>query len=173
MITQKLKKNKGFALLFAVMLSSIVLAITLGVANIALKEINFSTSAKDTNDAFLAADVGVECALFLDKSPSYFGLPVSQYIQVPACAGIYLDGYSLYTSGGYWDFWISHNLGSAGNSCAHVVVTKMNVAPFTATVTSIGYSNGSVVSGSGVPDTCSPAQNAVERELDVNYSSSS
>ena len=42
-IIKKIKKNNGFALLYAVMLSSILLAITIGVLNIALKEINFSS----------------------------------------------------------------------------------------------------------------------------------
>ena len=36
--------------------------------NISLKEIKFGTSARDTNDAFFAADTGAECALFNDKS---------------------------------------------------------------------------------------------------------
>src|SRR3989344_2360391 len=61
------KSGAGFVILFAVTLSSILLAIALGVANIALKEIKFSTSARDTNDAFFVADTGAECALFYDK----------------------------------------------------------------------------------------------------------
>src|SRR3989338_10209048 len=58
----------GFVILFAVMISSIILAIALGVANIALKEIKFSASVKDTNEAFFAADTGLECVLFNDKA---------------------------------------------------------------------------------------------------------
>src|SRR3989344_7795571 len=60
--------GSGFVILFAVMISSIILAIALGVSNIAFKEIKFSTSVKDTNDAFFAADTGLECALFNDKT---------------------------------------------------------------------------------------------------------
>ena len=69
MFEKKTKKNKerGFVILFAVTLSSIILSIALGVANIALKEASFSTSARSTNNAFLAADTGAECALFHDR----------------------------------------------------------------------------------------------------------
>jgi hypothetical protein len=66
MINKNYKNNSGFVMLFAIMLSSIILAIALGIANISLKEVNFSTSAKDTNDAFFAADTGAECALYAD-----------------------------------------------------------------------------------------------------------
>ena len=44
---KKIQNNKyyknGFVILYAMVISSILLAITLGVLNIALKEINFST----------------------------------------------------------------------------------------------------------------------------------
>src|SRR3990167_1349437 len=66
---QKIKKLKsGFVILFAVTLSALLLSIALGVANIAFKELRFGTSARDTNDAFFAADTGIECALLYDKS---------------------------------------------------------------------------------------------------------
>ena len=38
--------SAGFVILFAVSIASIVLAIALGIANIAYKEIKFTTSAK-------------------------------------------------------------------------------------------------------------------------------
>src|SRR3989338_9118014 len=66
--------GRGFVILFAVTISSILLAIALGVANIALKEIRFGTNARDTNNAFFAADTAIEYALFLNKDPnSYIG----------------------------------------------------------------------------------------------------
>jgi len=56
--SKKFQYKKGFVVLFAVMLSSIILAITIGIANISIREIKFSTGAKDTNNAFFAADAG-------------------------------------------------------------------------------------------------------------------
>ena len=74
---QKYFRNKnGFALLYSVVVSSIILAIALGVSNIAYKEIVFGTSAKDANDAFYAADTAAECTLYYDNSnldTNFFG----------------------------------------------------------------------------------------------------
>ena len=62
------KSGAGFVILFAVTISAILLAIALGVANIAFNEIKFGTSAVDTNNALFAADTGIEKALFDDKA---------------------------------------------------------------------------------------------------------
>jgi hypothetical protein len=112
---KKIKKNRGFVLLFAVTLTAIFLSITLGVASVALKEINFSTSAKDTNDAFFAADSGIEQALYNDKLGNYSGTTT-------------------------WNFIVS-GLGSSGQSCANVTVDK-TASPIV-TITAKGYNIGS------------------------------
>ncbi len=57
----------GYAILFAVLLISIILAITLGILNIALKEFNFTATAKNSHVSFFAADTGGECALYGKK----------------------------------------------------------------------------------------------------------
>jgi len=77
---KEIKKNKGFVILFVVTLSSILLAIALGAANIALKEIKFGTSAKDTNNAFFAADTGAELALFNDKTPNFYSIGTTNFV---------------------------------------------------------------------------------------------
>ncbi len=60
------KKEKGFVILFAVLISIIVLAITIGISNIAYKEVALSTPARDSHYAYYAADTGAECALYND-----------------------------------------------------------------------------------------------------------
>jgi hypothetical protein len=62
--------KKGVALLFAIVVSMILFTILTGVLNIALKETIFSTSVKNSNDAFYSADSAVECALLNDKTTS-------------------------------------------------------------------------------------------------------
>ncbi len=54
----------GYAILFAVLLISIILAITLGILNIAIKEFNFTATSKNSHVSFFAADTGGECALY-------------------------------------------------------------------------------------------------------------
>ena len=71
------KRNRGFVILFAVTISSILMAIAIGVANIALKEAQFETSAKYTNEAFFAADTGLEKVLYKDNRA------VSSYTPAP------------------------------------------------------------------------------------------
>ena len=157
-LLKKLKKNSGFVLLFAITLSSIVLAVALGVANIALKELNFSTSAKDTNDAFFAADTGVECAAENDKTALSTGSAFGGS-RTFACSNAH-DLTGNFASG--WDFIVS-GIGSANLSCARVHVQKTTNDIYIQTqIVSKGYNIGT--------DSCdSTNSNRVERQLEVNY----
>lgn len=64
--------QKGFTLLFAVITSSLMLAVGLAIANIAFKGITLSSGANASQRAFYAANTGLECALFWDlQHPLY------------------------------------------------------------------------------------------------------
>lgn len=138
------EENKGFALLFSVVLSSILLAIALSVANISFKEITFGTSVKDGNDAFFAADTGAGCALIGDRSDSQSFLPPP----VLGGEGGVEDGKGnldneggrgiieclnneIQMEGGYIDLNNAHfefvieDLGTDGKACAKVSVDKV------------------------------------------------
>lgn len=143
---QKIQKNKGFVILFAITISSIILAIALGVANIAQKEVKFSTGARETNEAFLAADSAIEYALFQDKDPMNYPAPASGTQS--------------------WAFVVS-GLGGAGLSCANVNVSKTTTTSTLTTITSKGYNVGD-------PSTCvSSNTSRIERELKIVYNSGS
>jgi hypothetical protein len=60
------KENKGFALLFSVLVSSLLLTIGLSIFNIALKELAISTASRQSIHAFYAADSGREYILYQD-----------------------------------------------------------------------------------------------------------
>lgn len=60
-------KNTGFALLMAVLISGLFLAIGATIYRIALIEIVLSSTGKDSQFAFYAADSGAECALFWNQ----------------------------------------------------------------------------------------------------------
>lgn len=141
-LLKKIKNKKGFVILFAITLSSIVLAIALGVANIAFREIRFSTSTKDSNDAFFAADTGTEAVLFQDKD---FTLCAPNPGQTKTC-----------------DYTIV-NIGGSGSSCAKISITKDDTTSTTkTTIISKGYSVGDGACASS-------NQNRVEREIKTNY----
>lgn len=57
-------KRKGFALLYAVVLISIISAITAGLANTTIKQSIISSVAKDSQAAFYASDTATECAFY-------------------------------------------------------------------------------------------------------------
>lgn len=152
-------KNEGFVLLFAVVLSSIILSITVGVANIALKEVKFGTSARDTNYAFFAADTGVECALFNDKTPSAF--PVDGPATNIDCA---TTATTFDSASGTYRFAIT-GLGNDGVNCAKVSIQKDDTTdpPNVKTkIISKGYNVGDNVCDSSSID-------RIEREIEVNY----
>jgi Tfp pilus assembly protein PilX len=58
--------NQGFALLFSVLISSLLLTIGLSIFSIALKELAISTATRQSIHAFYAADSGREYILYLD-----------------------------------------------------------------------------------------------------------
>src|SRR3989344_6857398 len=82
--------TSGFAILFAVLISSAILAISLGVAGVASREIALSSIAKEGGKALFAADTGIECGLYNDvQANEFLQPPVSvicggQTIDVPA-----------------------------------------------------------------------------------------
>lgn len=60
------QKNKGFTILFSVLVSSLVLSIGASIISIALKQVTLSSSARDSQFAFYAANTGTECAMYWD-----------------------------------------------------------------------------------------------------------
>lgn len=155
--------GSGFVILFAVVISSIILSITLGVANVTLKEIKFGTSAKETNYSFFAADTGIECALFNDKPPTAFPLPgpstgVACASSLPTFVGDSNSGtYTFYVVG----------LGTTSTNCAKVTVLKTKSGT---DVLTTAIAKGYNVDGSY--DDCNLSTlnaSRIEREIEVNY----
>ncbi len=153
----KYKTRRGFVILFAVTISSIILSIALGVTNIIYNELQFSTSARATNDSLFAADMGAECALFYDRSNAADNAFTGDASMFCAGAPITLSG-----ADPLWSFIIT-DLGSSGESCAIVTVLKSFVDPYTfTTITSKGYNIGDVLCESS-------SSNRIEREIKVSY----
>ena len=158
--------KKGFVLLFAVVVSSILLSVALGVSNIALKEMIFSTSAKDGNEAFYAADTAAECTLFYDSS----SLVDNVFIGINPIPPTYCNDRqftfiekSISDAGFDSTFTFTiYGLGSSGKSCATVTVNKMNDNSKTK-VTSIGYNNSETLTS------CIPIAASVQRVIEINY----
>ena len=160
--SKKIKNKKGFVLLFAVTLASVLLSIALGISQVVIKESAFSTSAKSTNNAFFAADTGSECALFYDNTYDSTQNAFGGSLATISCAGVSIT--PTQSPANVWKFVVS-GLGGLGQGCAKVTVDKATpIPPLTTIVTSLGYNNGGAVSGA-----CTPTTTAVERDLQTTY----
>jgi hypothetical protein len=164
-LTKLKNNNSGFVILFAMVVSGILLAVGLGVANVAYKEISFSSSAKASNDSFFAADAGVECVLYNDKSgvnAFYYDENQPNHDVIISCLNTAItavfDDSALSPT---WEFIVPPPEGY--NYCAKVTVSKdINDYYTTTDVVSKGYNLG----GSSCD---SNSSSLVERELQVTY----
>lgn len=62
-------RKSGFTLLFAVLVSVLVIAVGVSMISIALKQIILSGSGRESQYAFYASNTGLECALYWDLHP--------------------------------------------------------------------------------------------------------
>ena len=82
------KEEKGYALLFTIVIVSIISIISMGLASTALKQMILSSLARDSTTAFYQADIGTECALYADVSVDADGNPLlSNNPSSFSCAG--------------------------------------------------------------------------------------
>lgn len=129
-------KKKGFVLLFAVLTSSILLAIGLGIFSIAYKELLLSSSDRESQIAFYAADSAAECAVYWDAiHPGFidgiFGLVDAGGVVydadssgIPMCAGVDINDTWTVTGSGVFPIVTTFDLTFEDGSCAKVTVTK-------------------------------------------------
>lgn len=67
--------KKGFTLLFAALVGALVIAVGMAILNITIKQLILASAGRASQQAFFAADAGVECALYLDRGA---GIPDCQ-----------------------------------------------------------------------------------------------
>lgn len=71
-ITRNIRAKKGFAMLFTVLIMSLILTIAVGISNITYKQTILSGLAKDSQIAFYQADRGIECGMYYDITVNAF-----------------------------------------------------------------------------------------------------
>lgn len=165
----KTNSKKGYILLMAVLIVSIILAISFGIYALAIKDVILASYLKDSAKAFAAADRGVECALYWDRSTpqngrtytlfttstQYIIEPNGGAIRPPICDAVQLNtlpswnAVNLTTDTGTTNF----NLTFSDNSCAEITVFKEGSS--TTTVVSNGY------------NTCVPNMRKTQRTIQV------
>ena len=165
-------KNRGCTLLFAVLISSVLLSLALAIFNQIYKSLLLSSASKESLAAFYSADFGVECALYWDLKHTGF----DHGIFSTSSASILYDGGEGITCNGI-DFpinWQVTRLSSSATTkfnlsfdsgifpsdgCNEITVSKvLSGEDILTTVESRGYN---------VCDTNSPRR--VERALKITY----
>jgi len=71
----KTTKKKGFAMLYAVIIASVVVIVAYAVSQLALTETNLSIIGRRSQVAFYAANSGLECASYGDVRLAVFPIP--------------------------------------------------------------------------------------------------
>lgn len=163
MIFKNLQNNKGYTLLFAVLVSSLVLAIGISILNVSKKEFLLASSARESVTAFYAADTGIECAAFHDDSARDI-FSVANFSNGVNCAGnhfnISVDSSVLGT------VVYSFDMNLDNGSCAIVEVIKVIFPIIGTNIRSSGYNMG----WNSTNSRCEiPSPRRVERVLYYSY----
>ena len=136
-------------MLFSLLILTIVLSASLGIYNIVARQFKISQISRESDQAYYAADAGVECALYWDVIKKEFDK--SNYninCLSQAKAGV--------LSASSTSFYLSFNNGS----CVRVDIDKTGPTAITA----YGYNNGDANSA------CAPTEPLqVERVLKASY----
>lgn len=78
--------HRGFTLLIAVILASVLLTVGIALLDIAYKQVILSSSAKQSQYAFYAADAALECALYYDQRHDAFNTNPNNLTSI-SCGG--------------------------------------------------------------------------------------
>ncbi len=157
--TEKRKSSsRGFTLLLAVLISSLLLSVGLAIFNITFKELILSSAGRESQFALYAADTGAECALYWDFKHNAFSTSTTATI---SCAGGQVTnpdtGEATLVGGSGGPSTFEVNL-SPLPYCAIVTVTKAYTPELHTVVQSRGY------------NTCdTESRERVERAINVAY----
>ncbi|MFA5773743.1 MAG: hypothetical protein WC908_03680 [Candidatus Paceibacterota bacterium] len=156
-ISQRGTKNKGYAILFTIVIVSAVSVITAGLTNAVYKQLILSSLAKDSQSAFYQADTASDCALYADRVE---GAKIP--INIITTGGSWTCGVSSLTvtpiSGGYKIYPIDE---SSSDPCFRIDVTKNTITIPGTTKTTIKAKGYNICNTSNL--------RTVEREIQIDY----
>ncbi|MES2225087.1 MAG: hypothetical protein V4478_03830 [Patescibacteria group bacterium] len=154
-IKKMLTQRKGFAMLFTVLVISIILSIGLGIANTTFKQTVLSNLAKDSQLAFYQADSGVECGLYYDLTAGQLprGTDISQAQQTLLCGDTTLVFQPTQSHTDYFVY--NQDAPSPSSPCYSITFDKTDELK-------------NIVSARGF-STCASTAQQVERGLMVRY----
>jgi hypothetical protein len=171
---KKMKRSKGFALLFAVLASSLLLSIGLSIFTLTVKELTLSAYGRESQFSFYAADSGAECALYWDikgNSGQTFATSSSDMTGASSimCGNTSLPLTVVSSDSRNETETFSMPLNDIANTsyCAVVIISKTDPNGTGLSATAIDSRGYNVCNSSAQPTWGNP--NLVERALKVSY----
>jgi len=184
------RESKGFTLLLAALVASIVLSIGAAIFSIALKQVSLASTGKNSQFAFYAADSGAECALYWDiRNNGFASSSISSVPGTVTCSGPEPITVNLYSSSGSSAtstifFAVNHDDGTA--YCVGVTVAKYlnsSTNGISTTIHADGYSTRVFGDYDDMHDDCTPSgtapgtapsavlsdPNALQRSVELHY----
>lgn len=133
--------KKGYTLLFAVLLTSVVLSISISIMTIARKEVILSSNARESFTAAYIADGAIDCAVYHIRYVGQFTSPTNELIDCGTLTEIPVvrsdqGAYIRYT------FYVADSGAVDLDPCAKVTVDKYVAAPQRVVIESRGYNIG-------------------------------
>jgi Tfp pilus assembly protein PilE len=173
------KKNEGVAVLFAVLISVLLVSIGATIVSISLRQTVLSSTGRESQAAFYAANTALECALYWDINsptadqyvfPLDTGDPDTSLDQLSDYSGVTCAGSNInlteISANTYEFYLIITNIVEGGDNkyCAKVLVEKSFNSPnqVNTRIETRGYN---------VPDCNSSSPRIVERGLELFYTS--
>lgn len=160
-----MKGDKGFTLLIAALIASIVLALGASIFSLAQKEVTLSSIGRDSQFAFYAADAAAECALYWDFRFNYFATSTPAGVADPTCDQDALNAsgrsetYPYTMTSERMDLF--RDATPIGDFCAQVSVTK-SLDPSTGSLRTLIHADGYSTSCASVDTNPRTLQRSVE-----------
>lgn len=174
MINKIIQRNRGYTLLFAVLVSSLVLSVGISILTISKKEFLLSSSARESTLALYAADSGLECALYHNDNGNKFSFNVPDLGNVLCAGQQYSEGLGpgqiKYENNldipPYTVDRFTFHIKFIGNSCALIILEKYSASVGATYVKTSIESRGYNIGWNSTTKTCdSPSPRRVERVL--------
>lgn len=143
-------KQKGFTLFISMVVTGTLLIVASGIINLAVKQAFISSSARESQHAFYAADSGMECAIYWDVKNA--------------------SGYSAFSTSTSSQINCNNQVMTVGGVVSSSFSFNFDPDPYCTIVTVTKNANGSTLIESKGYNTCSGSTSRrVERAVRVTY----
>ena len=171
------RQQAGFTMFFAVLVSSLALAIGLAIYDLVVRELEVSSTTEQSQYAIYAADSAVECALYWDYeyttstngSNTVFATSSSDTNASLSNAGVYCNGQDITSGSGGSNRQVVSSANAATTTSSLTIGTYYAIVQVVKLTDAISGTATTTIYSYGFNTSATTSPNAVERELQVSY----